>query len=326
MTDVLSIDAAAAMVTAMDSPVPVVAAKEPEPPQEASDASVEQDALAEGAEAEADALEAGENDDEQEAEAVPAVEAPQWWDSEDKAVFAGLTPEQQAVIRKQEDKREAVTQKEKSQAIEARKVALAAAEKAKVVVDQLEAVLPDRMAAFQAKYAEIDQIDWDAWNVSDPVAANRYMAQYNSDRLTLERTFAAKAEAGRVAQETFVREQSARLAEIAPEIAQSPENLKAIGDYAVKHGVTSEDLTFAEASHMVILNKARLYDELMAKAAAKPATPPMQKPTPAKVPPQGQPRPASTSQQRVAQEAKNRFAQTRSIDDAASLIAKLGFV
>ena len=322
----MSIDDAAAIVAAMDTPAPETAAKEPEKPAEAVEPDIEQDAPVEGAEAAADAPEAVE-EGEQEAEAPPVVDAPKWWDAEDKAAFADLTPEQQAIVAKNEAKREAVIQKEKTAAVDARKTALAAAEQAKAASEKLEGVIPDRIAEFQAKYKDIDNIDWDTWNAQDPVSAARYLSQYQSDRLTLERTLAAKAEADRVAQETFANEQAAVLREKFPEIAK-PETLKALADYLPKTGIPAEAIKNASAEELVILNKARLYDEMMAKAAAKPASPPMQqKPaSPAKVPPQGQARPVSTSKQREVTEARNRFAQTRSIDDAAAILIKSGLV
>lgn len=321
----MSMDAAAAFVDAMDAPAPVVAAEKPEE-QAAEPVEAEQPEIApEVAEAEAEAAEeGGEEGEEDQAEAVAPVDAPQWWDNEHKAIFATLTPEQQAAVKANEDKREAVVQKEKTAAIEARKAAVASVESVQKIAAKLEGIVPDKMAEFEQKYSDIDWQTFPQWARENPAEANAFLAEYNAERLSLEKMTQAKAEADEVVRETFVREQTTRLAEIAPDLVKNPENLRALGDYAVKAGIKSEDLQFAEADHLLILNKARLYDDMMAKAAA-PIKPPVQKQQPAKIAPSGGARPVSTSQQRSVQETRNRLAQTRSIDDAATLIAKLGF-
>lgn len=327
MTDeTLSIDAAAALVDAMDSPVSETeAAPVAEAPEE--DETQDTEIAADTGEAEAEPAEAVESGEEEEAEALEPVEAPQWWDAEHKAIFASLTPAQQAAVKANEDKREAVVQKVKTEATEARKAALAEIEAVRVAVTKLDQVVPDKLAEFEAKYKDID---WNAipqWAEQNPEAANAFLAKYNAERVAIEKLTTAQAEATKLAQQSFAREQAARLQEIAPDLVKNPENLKALGEYAVKNGVKSEDLNFADAEHLVILNKARLYDDMMAKAAATPqasATPPKQA-RPVRVPPQGQAAPSSTSQQRETDALRNRFAQTKSVDDAAALISKLGF-
>jgi len=314
----LSIEAAAEMVTAMDTPVsdaPVVAASEPEVPNEI---------VPEGEQAEAEAPVEGD-DDEQDAEAVSAVEAPQWWDAEAKAHFSALTPEAQAVVKAQEDKREAVVQKVKS---EAKAAAFAEVkpevERLRTLSAKLAEAIPDEIAAFNERH-NYDPADLQRYAKEDPAGYLALQAQIHAERTVLEQKIASKAEADRVSQAAFVQAQVQRLAEIAPDLAKDATILTALGDYLPKTGIPAAALADASAEELVILNKARLYDEMMAKAAAKPAVVPVPKAQPAKVPPQGQARPASTSQQRQATEARNRLAQTRDIGHAADLIAKLGY-
>ena len=255
-------------------------------------------------------------------ETVPDVVAPQWWDAADKAAFAKLSPEQQAVVAKNEAKREAVLQKEKAAHAEGRKTAVEAAHRAAALAGQLGGVLPDHVAAFNDKY----DVDWDEyprWAAENPHDAAAFEAEYAHERAALEHVIAAQAEAERVAHETFHRERMASLHETAPELA-SPAALQALSDYAGQQDIGSEDLRFAQASHLKILNKARLYDEIMGKAAASPVRKASGQ-TPARVPPQGQARPQGSSHEREAQALRNRFAQKRDIDSAASLITKLGY-
>jgi hypothetical protein len=322
----MSLDAAAAMVDAMINPAPEPAAETPKEPAAAPVEAPAEEIAPEPAEAEAEAVE-GAEDDEEAVEAVEPVEAPQWYDADAKAAFTKLPPDMQAIVRAQEDKREAVVQKEKTAAIEARKAAAAEVESVRQIAAKLDGIVPDKMAAFEAKYKDIDWNAFPDWARVNPAEANTFLAEYNAEKIALEKMMTAQAEATRVAQASFAREQAARLAEIAPDLIKTPENLKALGDYAVKNGVKSEDLMFAEADHLVILNKARLYDDMMAKAAAKPITPPVAKTTaPAKIAPQGASgRSTGTSQQREVTQLRNRLAQTRDIDTAANLISKLGF-
>lgn len=322
----MTIEAAAAFVDAIDNPTPAPVAETPVAPVEAAPEAEVQEIAPEGAEVEAEALVEGEEDGE-EVEAAPAVDAPQWWDASDKAVFSSLTPEAQAAVARNEEKREAVTQKAKT---EAKAEALAAVtpevEKLRSLSAQLEGVIPNELGKFQEEYGNIDWQKMPEWAAAAPEAYNQWMAVYNAKRMALENTLHAKAEADRVAQATFAKTTADRLAIIAPDVAKDPKILKALGDYLPTTGMTNAQLADASAEELVILNKARLYDEMMAKAVAKPVPPTVKTAqTPVKIAPQGGARPPSTSQQRQAQALGNRFAQTRSIEDAAALIALKGF-
>ena len=134
---------------------------------------------------------------------------------------------------------------------------------------------------------------------------------------------AARAEAEALYQDHFVREQGYRLQEIAPEIAADANTLRAIGDYLPWTGIAAEALMHASAEEIVILNKARMYDEMMFKAQSRAV--PSSRPAPVRVPPQGAGRVQQTSQQREARALHNRFAESRDRDVAAELITKLGY-
>lgn len=310
---------ALAFVDAMDTPPAPVEAKAP--PVVEQEAEAVEETPVEGAEAEVEAPEPVEGDEDT-AEAVAPVEAPQWWDAEHKAVFATLSPEQQAAVKANEDKREVVVQKEKAAAIEARKAAAVEIDSAKALAETLSNILPDQRKQFEDYYGNID---WQAYLRQNPTQANADYITYQEGLKQFDKAEQARAAAQKLAHESFVREQSTRLSEIAPDLIKNPDNIKALADYAQKTGIPAAALSMASADEWVILNKAKLYDDMMAKAAAKPTTPPQKQTTAAKVPPQGQARPASTSQTRSLTEARNRVAQTHSIDDMARLIDLEGY-
>lgn len=312
---------ALAFVEAMDGPAP----DEGKPAAQKAAPAVEteefDDAPELGADAEADALEP-EDDDDQDPEGVSAVDAPEWWDAEAKAHFADLTPEAQAVVRDQESKREAVVQKVKAQAAEVAALAKQDVHTAKALAERLAAALPDQRQQFDAYYGDID---WQAYADQDPGAAQKDWFAYQEGLRYFDTAETAKAEAEALARQNFMREQGQRLHEIAPELAGSPETIKALVEYLPKTGLPAEAIMQASAEELVILNESRLYRAMMAKAAAKTTTPPQKSTVPARVPPQGAARTAQPAKQREAQALHNRLSQTRDKDTAAKLIDTLGY-
>ena len=299
MSDPQKVDEAAAYVTTLIEPeageghVPEVAEEEPEVEAEV-------------------ALE----DDE-----AVAGDAPQWWDAQAKAHFAELPPEVQDIVWGQEYKREAVVQKAKAQARDAAEAALHEAGFARTLAERLAEAMPDHVGNFQEYYGDID---WEAYAHQDPEAAEADWTRYQQGLNELHEVEAARVEAEALYQNHFVREQGRRLEEIAPEIARNADTLQAIGDYLPGTGIAAEALMHASAEEIVILNKARMYDEMMFKAQSR-AGAPSRSATPVRVPPQGAGRTITTSQQREARALHNRFAETRDRDTAAELISKLGY-
>jgi hypothetical protein len=323
----LSIDQAIGLLTQDNAPevedAPVEAA-EPEEP-EAEPATTGDDA----GEPE-EAGDSGEVEPEGEAEAEP-VDAPQWWDAEAKAKFAALTPELQAIVREQEDKRETIVAKAKQEAAEYRKQADSEVQGVRALAEQLGEFVPQAVETFKSRW---DDVDWQAWSQriqseTDPEAATRDLAAFNSARLAfdeqkaqVEKLQVAQREAEKVAHTAFMREQADELTRIAPELAKNPEMLTTVGKYLVEQGIPADHLATISAKEAVIAHKAWLYDQAQTKAKAtvapaKPKAPPVRT-----VPSvgSGQAPPAN----RQASVAKNRFAQTRSIDDAVALLVSRG--
>lgn len=324
----LSIDQAIGLLTQDNSPEPEIAPEEaaPEPEEPQSEPATTGDDAGEPEEA-------GDSDEpeaEGEAEAEP-VDPPTWWDAEAKAKFAALDPELQAVVREQEAKREAIVAKAKQEAAEHRKQADSEVQGVRALADQLGEFVPQAVETFKSRW---DDVDWQAWSQriqseTDPETATRDLAAFNSARLAfeeqkaqVEQLQAAKRQADQVAHAAFMREQAEELTTIAPELAKSPETLNAVGKYLVDHGIPADQLATISAKEAVIAHKAWLYDQAQAKAKAtvappKPKAPPVRTVAPVA---SGQGVPAN----RQASVAKNRFAQTRSIDDAVALLVSRG--
>lgn len=295
---------------------PPPAADEPEGQDQSEAATTAEDDAGEAAEP-------GDSDEEatQTAEVEP-VDAPQWWDAEDKATFATLTPEQQAVIRKQEDKREAIVTKSKAEAAEARKQAESDIQGVRALSEKLADILPQAVETFKSKW---DDVDWETWVDQDPQAALKGQLQMQAEKAKLEQIQQAKTEADQTARQHFLREEGVKLTELVPELAQ-PENLKALGNYLVGSGLPPEAILEAGAMELSIAHKAMMWDRAQANAKAKiGAAPPTKTPiTPVKTVAPVAAATRATPHERDTQRLQNRFAQTGSREDAVKLIIAKG--
>jgi hypothetical protein len=144
--------------------------------------------------------------------------------------------------------------------------------------------------------------------------------QHDQEAAQLQHAAQAKAVAENQAQQAFVKAEFARLAEIAPDLADpatGQEKRTAVTQYLVKQGIAPEAIQHISAAEMLLAHKAMRFDEIQAAVAAKP------KPKPAAPLPKSPVRPAagtSHTPQSSADTAKNRFVQTKSVDDAVALL------
>ena len=272
--------------------------------------------------------EADDGDDDQDDDGQ--VAAPHWWDAEAKSAFADIpnTPaardyarKMQQYVAEAEAKREAVTQRMKADArghIDA----------VKGVMATLHGAAPGEIDQFHKDYGDIDWAQMPQWAQDNPAEAGSFFAQYNARRSRVEQLHHARAVAEHVANEAFAREQGARLHEIAPDLAQNPEHLRALGDYARNTGLPAEAMKQASADHLVILNKARLWDEAQARTKAAVTNPKAQvspqvtsgktvKPVAAQL--------SGTHAQRTYAAAKDKALKSRNDDDAVAAILAGGF-
>lgn len=319
----LSIDQAIdALVSAPIEPeqepeAPISEAPEPEQAAETSDAADDSEAV--------EPEDAGVETEDAEAEAVAPLEAPAYWSHDAKAKFSELPPELQAVVLSQEGPREEAAAKAKQEAAAEVAAAKKQLEGVQTLAEQLNAFLPEAVATFRNRWGDPD------WaKVAEEQGADQAFilkAQYDREQQQLVQLQQTQAQAQAEAQRAFVQTEFEVLAEIAPDLApdrkdpsKGSEARQRVSQYLVNSGIPVEALNTISAREMVIADKARRWDEAQAALKAKP------KPAPT-VPQRATVRPAAApvaSPQRAAEVAKNRFAQTRSIDDAVALLVSKG--
>lgn len=271
----LSVQQAIAM---LDPPAEVEQAQEA--PVEAAEGEQAEGAASAPEEAEGEAEQPAEAEEtEVEAEAVAPADPPKYWSQDAKEAFGQLPPDLQAVVLAQEGPREEATAKAKAEA--AAKSSAADAEMAKVtqLAEGLAEVLPRALQKFIHDWGvEPDWVAYGNEHGGDALAVRK--AEYDADLKDLQSLHTAQAAAADQAHQTYVKAELARLAEIAPDLAdpeKGGERRQVVVAYLKKHGSTDAEIRNISAAEMVIANKARLYDEAQAALMARP-TP---KPTPA---------------------------------------------
>ncbi len=322
MTDTaLTVDQAVAEMIA-----PVEDAPEPQeeqtPDAEEAPAETEADPPAEVApdESEEETPE-GEEEPEEQAEAI-AHEPPQWWDAEAKAKFAALTPELQATVFAQEEKREAVVAKAKAEASQEKTAAKTERETIGKVTNALSEWLPKAKADFDAYYGE-QGFDLEA-NIAEYGEATALVlqARYNKHLENLHQVAQAKNQADHQAKVAWQMEQREALKEVCPDLADPREGKtreKELASYLLDQGFKPADLELVSAPAINIAWKAYRYDKAQAEAKAKSQAP--KKPVVPAL------KPTATPNQSTASEVtklKQRLAKTNSIDDAVELMLAEG--
>lgn len=290
------------------------------------------EAAAEPEEIEAEASPAEDADDEaetpaegDEAEAAPepvvAAEPPKYWSQDAKAKFAELPPELQAVVLQQEGPREEAAAKAKAEAAAVRQVADAEVAKVTQLAEHLNEFLPQALEVFQSRWGS--NPDWKAYAelhgaeamIVAKVEHEQELALLQQTAQATERANAEKKAAERKAEWTV-------LAEIAPDLAdpvKGPERRAAVVQYLAADGFTRDVIEDISAKEMRLAHKAMLWDQAQAALKARPT------PRPAPAPAVRAPvRPAAGQSQspteRTSATIANRYAQTRSVDDAVALL------
>jgi len=249
---------------------------------------------------------------------TPAIEPPSFWDADAKAAFAALPPEQQSLIAAAATKQAKEASKAIQQAAEARKTAESQAGKVNDLAAALNDFLPRAVDVFKGKW---DGIDWSAWAEQDPTEAFKGKLQYEAEMAELQRMTSAKEQADKLAAEQFVKEEFAKLPEVAPELVDPKEGQArrtALARYLVEGEIVTRDqLANLSAKEMSIAYKAMLFDQLK---AAPPKVQPKTAPLAAKPPARPAAAPQRTPQSRSIEQLTARLAKTGDVDDAVRLI------
>lgn len=294
---------------------PVEAAEEPQENTEGEASSPEE--AAEGAETPDDPAEEGEAVEE--AETLP--DPPLYWSPEGKAKWANLSPEARAEILAQEGPRETAVAKAKAEAADLSQKAQA--EIAKVA--QLSEVLGERVGqwveTFQSRWGT-QTPDWSAYATENGVEAMVLLkTQFEAEQHQLAEAVQAKTIAETQAHEARFKAEFAKLAEIAPDLADpvaGPAKRKEISQKLVGLGIPQGSVQNISAVEMALARDAFLWREAQTKLSTAPKPKPALAAKPAPVRPSAAQ--SQTPTQRNASQAANRFAQTRSVDDAVALL------
>ena len=271
-----------------------------------ADAAAEQDTEAattaeeEGSEAEAPGDANDEpGEEETQAEAL-RLDPPNWWNAEQKAKWASLSPELQAVVYAQEQNRENVLQKAKTKAAEAEKTFTDQRAQIATRMQVLDELLPRAMEMYGNRWANVD---WAAAAAQmDPTDYNRVRAQYEQETRHIHQMAAEKRSADDEAFKAFATERAAKLVAIAPELAdakEGPARQQRVVEFLVSNGgLTQEQVVRGLTADVAsLLHDGLRYRDAAANAKANPvpkiapkantvkptATPPVRTPNHARI-------------------------------------------
>lgn len=279
-------------------------------PVEAADAEeIEAAPTAEEPADEAERLE-GEGEAE-EVEVVAPAEPPKYWAKEAKEAFAQLPPELQAVVLAQEGPREEAASKAKEAA--AQETARARGELAKVqtIVEGLSVLVPKAIQTFKDRWEGVDWAETIRQHGSEQ--AMIWKAEADEQAAQIQQLQQAQAEAEKTARFAFVQAEAEKLRGTPLE---SVEARQEVAKYLIEQSPRFRDrLADADADDYQVAYKAMMWDRAQAQLKAKPPTKTAAPVKQAVRPAAGKASPTSSNSQ-----AANRFAQTRSIDDAVALL------
>lgn len=237
----------------------------------------------------------GEQQDEAEP-APPAIEPPEFWDTEGKEHFAKLPPSAQQAVVEYEKQRTKAVAKAMQEAATVRKTSEAK-------LKQLDQVIETVGVQVQAEEAYFEE--WDRWldsdkaaqlKAEDPGAYNAEIARYQAERLEYDRKQKKLFEAEQVKFEQFKAQQAELMPKVAPELMDKQRWADTM-TYLYERGVPPEQIRIVSALEASIAHKAMLWDRAQAKAKETPK--PKPRPAGPSVSPAGQGRQGSTSEARI---------------------------
>jgi len=222
-------------------------------------------------------------DSEDPGDALPPIEAPASWTTEEKAEWNGLSRKAQEAIQRREQDNTTALRNAQNSAAEQRKAADAEVTRLKGLTSQVESYVNDKVADLQREFPDVkSEADLIALSQSDPA---RYLAFDAKIKAIASASQAREAAAAELAKQqnaqnaTQVAEAKEQLLKEFPtwsDPAIARKELAEVQDYAIKLGVP-EAAARAAIDPMTIkmAHKAMLYDRAQAdKAKAIVRTPP----------------------------------------------------
>lgn len=318
--DPISVDDAVNLLSADDDDLAPDAAADaaPEPPNAADDQAADAD---DAPDDDDPASEDGEDDDgDDQEDPASAIDPPEFWSAEEKALFAKAPPDVQLLIAAKDAAAEKRVYAAKEEAATARKEASVIAEVKALIDQQLERA----QGIFQGKW---DGVDWALWAKENPTEAFQAKIEFDQEQEELAKLQTARAATEVEEHRQFLRAENAKLVE-SGHILADPEKGKAekvaLITYAEANGFSREDLKWAGAKELQTLHKAMLYDKAQASLATKPnKQPTLEAKRPGPVRPAGPPPTRRETQQKRRQALVGRAFATGKVDDAVALLNAL---
>jgi hypothetical protein len=309
MSEPLSIDAAATMLeSAPEAPVEQAVVETPESPPEEVEAP-------EGEAEQPDSDEQPEGEQEAQPEPdAPAIEPPPFLTADERDAFAKLPREAQDILAKQVKQGQAAASKAIQEAAETRKKADAEFQNVSQVAQALKQFVPQAVETFKSRW---DNIDWSAWAEQDPQAAFQGKIQFEAEREQLQQIQSAKQDAERIERQRLIEAETEELKTRAPALADpkdGPKRQQEVASYLMEQGFSKDEISNISAKAAAVAYDAMRFRKAQAGLKSAPPQKPAPKALKPTAPPQGD------SQQRSAQVAQNRFAQTGKTEDAIALL------
>lgn len=272
----------------------------------------------------------GEEEGQSEPPATAAIEPPNSWTAEEKALFAKLPPEAQTAISRRESERERLINERTQEIAEQRKAHEAATQAVNTERAQYAQNLQILAALAAPELAQFQNIDWVKLATENPAEAVRLRAVKDG----LDQRFGAIQQQLAAVQQKANEERQQRIGQVIAEqkkllidklpefgdAAKGPKLVKDLQEHLGHYGFSPEEIGQAVDHRLVLLARdAMLYrqGEQARKAAAGKVTPP----TPPRVQQPGTPPAApQDARSRNVRDAIGRFNKTGSTSDAAKLL------
>jgi hypothetical protein len=270
-----------------------------------------------------------DGEDEAEAEEEGDVDRllpPKYWSKDAKARFAELDPDLQAVVLSQEGPREAAAAKAKAEAEQVRHAALQEAAQARHLLAQLADALPEALQSFDDRWGGTP--DWAAIaQVHGVEAMQAARGEYEAEKARLDQASQMAGVARRANHHAYVAAEFERLKSLDPELTHpetGTERRTEVTHYLHAKGVPPDALLQISALEMSLARKAMLWDQAQAKAGTFNSTPRPDRPATRALARGGASAGPVDPKVRRAAQARNRFAKSRSIEDAVALLNAQG--
>ena len=292
-----------------------------EQPSPAGESKAEPEAS--GAMPEADAESSPDTTDAAETAAASeasALEAPASWDETARARFAQLPADVQAVIASREAEHQKALTTAREEATEAKrdvdKRVSAEIGTLKTLLDKL---VPEAAKTFKSRWADIDWTTLPEKVGTDE--AFKLKAQFEKERDQLQQLDSAQKLADDRAYADFVKTESAKLKQVAPDLVDSDKGQgrrEALGKFLTSQGYTPEQIRFMSAHDASIAYDAMRWRDAEAKTRALARAKPAARPSPA-------PKPSALAATRTlpakkTDEAFRRLTKTGRVDDAVAYL------